>query len=448
MIVEPAGDAMRPRSLTGRNARLYTGYIMFIDRANIKVKSGDGGDGAVQFHREKYVAYGGPSGGDGGHGGSVIVEATNDLSTLLDFRFKREFEAEPGAAGMSKNRHGRGAKDIVIRVPVGTVVYDADSNAVLADLSHSGDRFVAAPGGKGGRGNARFASPTNRAPTTAERGEPGVQRNLRLELKLLADVGLVGFPNAGKSTLISVISAAKPKIADYPFTTLEPQLGVVKLGDDSVVVADIPGLIEGAHAGAGLGHEFLRHVERTRLLLHVLDLSGGPEERDPLQDWTVINTELKAYSPELASRPMVAVLNKIDLPHAQENLDRVKVDLENQGFAVFPISAATREGIQELLNYVHHRISQLPPPPTFIPEAPEAAQPVKPFELARQDRIWVVTGDRIERMVENLDPDNTESLYRLERTLSKLGVYDALKARGVKDGDTVRVGAMEFTYVE
>jgi GTP-binding protein len=421
---------------------------MFIDRANIKVKSGDGGDGAVQFHREKYVAFGGPSGGDGGHGGSVIVEATNDLSTLLDFRFKREFEAEPGAAGMSKNRHGRGAKDIIIRVPVGTVVYDADSNAVLADLSHSGDRYVAAPGGKGGRGNARFASPTNRAPTTAERGEPGVQRNLRLELKLLADVGLVGFPNAGKSTLISVISAAKPKIADYPFTTLEPQLGVVKLGDDSVVVADIPGLIEGAHAGAGLGHEFLRHVERTRLLLHVLDLSGGPEERDPLQDWTIINTELKAYSPELASRPMVAVLNKIDLPNAQENLDRVKVELENQGFAVFPISAATRDGIQELLNYVHHRISQLPPPPAFIPEAPEAAQPVKPFELARQDRIWVVTGDRIERMVENLDPDNTESLYRLERTLSKLGVYDALKARGVKDGDTVRVGPMEFTYVE
>lgn len=439
---------MRSRSLTRRNGRLYTAFIMFIDRAIIKVKSGDGGDGAVQFHREKYVAFGGPSGGDGGNGGSVYLEATHDLSTLLDFRYKKEFEAEPGAAGMSKNRHGRGAKDVVIRVPVGTVVYDADTGAVLADLSHAGDRFLAAPGGKGGRGNARFASPTNRAPTTAERGEPGVQRTLRLELKLLADVGLVGFPNAGKSTLISVISAAKPKIADYPFTTLEPQLGVVKLGDDSVVVADIPGLIEGAHAGAGLGHEFLRHVERTRMLLHVLDLSGGPEERDPLQDWAVINSELKAYSPELASRPMVAVLNKIDLPKAQENLERVRVELENQGFAVFPISAATRQGLTELLNFVHHRISQLPPPPPFLPEAPEPAAPVKPFELTRQDRVWVVTGDRLERMIETLDPDNTESLYRLERTLSKLGVYDALKARGVKDGDTVRVGAMEFTYVE
>jgi GTP-binding protein len=421
---------------------------MFIDRATIKIKSGDGGDGAVQFHREKYVAFGGPSGGDGGQGGSVLIEATHDLSTLLDFRFKKEFEAEAGADGMSKNRHGRGAKDVVIRVPVGTVVYDADSGAVLADLSQAGERFLAAPGGKGGRGNARFASPTNRAPTTAERGELGVQRNLRLELKLLADVGLVGFPNAGKSTLISVISAAKPKIADYPFTTLEPQLGVVRLGDDSVVVADIPGLIEGAHAGAGLGHEFLRHVERTRMLLHVLDLSGGPEERDPLQDWEVINTELKAYSPELAARPMAAVLNKIDLPKAQENLDRVRVELENKGFAVFPVSAATRAGIQELLNYVHHRISQLPPPPAFIPEAPEAAKPVKAFELKRQDRVWVVTGVRIERMVEHLDPDDPESLYRLERTLSKLGVYDALTARGVKDGDTVRVGPMEFTYVE
>lgn len=439
---------MRSRSLTGRNGRPYTAFIMFIDRANIKVKSGDGGDGAVQFHREKFVAFGGPSGGDGGNGGSVFLEATHDLSTLLDFRFKKEFEAEPGAAGMSKNRHGRGAKDVVIRVPVGTVVYDADSGAVLADLSHAGERYLAAPGGKGGRGNARFATATNRAPTTAERGEPGRQRNLRLELKLLADVGLVGFPNAGKSTLISVISAAKPKIADYPFTTLEPQLGVVRLGEDSIVVADIPGLIEGAHAGAGLGHEFLRHVERTRLLLHVLDLSGGAEERDPLQDWTVINSELKAYSPELASRPMIAVLNKLDLPKAQENLDRVKVELENQGFAVFPISAATREGITELLNYVHHQIAKLPPPPTFIPEVAETTKPVKAFELNRQDRVWVVTGDRIERMVENLDPDNPESLYRLERTLSKLGVYDALTARGVKDGDTVRVGPMEFTYVE
>ncbi len=448
MLARDRRASMHALSLTGRSARPYTVYIMFIDRANIKVKSGDGGDGAVQFHREKYVAYGGPSGGDGGHGGSVLIEATHDLSTLLDFRFKKEFEAEAGAGGTAKNRHGKGAKDVIVRVPVGTVVYDADSGHILADLSQEGERYLAAPGGKGGRGNARFASPTNRAPTTAERGTLGVQFNLRLELKLLADVGLVGFPNAGKSTLISVISAAKPKIADYPFTTLEPQLGVVKLGEDTVVVADIPGLIEGAHSGAGLGHEFLRHVERTRLLLHVLDLSGGPEERDPLQDWNIINSELHSYSPELATRPMVAVLNKIDLPSAQENLERTRLELENQGFAVFPISAATREGLKELLNYVQHRISQLPPPPSFIPTVPEAAAPVKPFELTRQDRVWVVTGSRIERMIEHLDPDDPESLHRLERTLSKLGVYDALKARGVKDGDTVKVGSLEFTYVE
>lgn len=421
---------------------------MFIDRATIKVKSGAGGDGAVAFRREKYVPYGGPSGGDGGNGGSVVLKATEDLQTLLDFRYKKDFVAEPGGRGENKNMTGKNSPDLVIKVPPGTVIYDADTNALLADLNHAGDTFVAAQGGKGGKGNQNFATPTNRAPQYAEPGQPSVSRALRLELKLLADVGLVGLPNAGKSTLISVISAAKPKIADYPFTTLQPQLGVVQFPDgDQVVVADIPGLIEGAHTGAGLGHEFLRHVERTRMLLHVLDASGGPEERDPLKDWDTINTELAKYSPEIAERPMVAVLNKVDLPTAQANLDDLRSELESRGFTVFTISAATREGLTPLLNYVHHRVKELPPPPTFLPTPSEATPAVKPFTINRQHGVYIVAGDQIERMLTLTNMENPEALLRLQRSLTRLGLNDALIALGIQDGDVVRIGPVEFNFV-
>lgn len=421
---------------------------MFIDRATIKVKSGAGGPGAVTFRREKYVPYGGPSGGDGGNGGSVVLEATEDLQTLLDFRYKKEFVAEPGGNGGSKNMSGKNAANLVIRVPVGTVVYDADSNALLADLNHAGETFVPAPGGKGGRGNAHFATPTNRAPQYSEPGTPGVELNLRLELKLLADIGLVGLPNAGKSTLISVISAAKPKIADYPFTTLQPQLGVVQYPDgDQVVVADIPGLIEGAHTGAGLGHEFLRHVERTRLLLHVLDASGGPEERNPLEDWDTINNELSKYSPELAKRPMVAVLNKLDLPTAQENQERLTKTLEERGYPVFTLSAATREGLTPLLNYIRHRVRELPPPQTFLPTPQAVPEAVKPFTITKQKGVFVVQGDQVERMLALTNVDNPEALLKLQKSLTRMGLNDALIAHGVKDGDVVRIGEMEFDFV-
>lgn len=422
---------------------------MFIDQATIKVKSGRGGHGAATFRREKYVPEGGPSGGDGGDGGSVIVEATPDLQTLLDFRYRREFAAEDGEDGASKNRFGKRGADQIIKVPLGTVIYDADTDELLADLSHAGDRLVAARGGRGGRGNARFATPTHQAPTLSEAGTPGEQRTLKLELKLLADAGLIGLPNAGKSTLISVISAARPKIADYPFTTLVPQLGVVRFpGGDQLVVADIPGLIEGAHAGAGLGHEFLRHVERTRLLLHVLDLAGGPEERDPMQDWETVNTELARHSPELGARPQVAVLNKMDLPGARANLERVKDALEGRGIPTFPISAATREGLEPLLRYLHHRMPELPLPLAFVRGEPAPPPPVQAFTITRQQGIYNVKGDPVERLVAMTDLDNPEALHRLQRSFSRIGLNDALKAHGVQDGDVVRIGEMEFNYVE
>lgn len=422
---------------------------MFIDKATIKVKSGAGGDGAVTFRREKFVPAGGPSGGDGATGGSVILTATNDLSTLLDFRFKREFSAENGGRGQTKNMFGKRGADTVIRVPVGTIVYDAETGDLLADLSHDGESVVVAQGGKGGRGNARFATPTNQAPTYAEPGEPAIQKTLKLELKLIADVGIVGLPNAGKSTLISVISAARPKIADYPFTTLEPQLGVVQFpGGEQLVVADIPGLIAGAHTGTGLGHEFLRHVERTRILLHVVDLSGGPEGRDPIEDWETINTELAAYSETLASKPQIAVLNKIDLPESQENLERVKQYLEEHGYPVFTMSAATHQGVTQMLQYLQRRVSELPAPAILSPTQAAKPEPIKPFEISKQGNTYVVSGEQIERLVSITDFDNPDSLHRFQRTLGRIGLNDSLRAFGIQNGDVVRIGPVEFNFVE
>ena len=422
---------------------------MFIDRATIKVKSGAGGDGSVAFRHEKYVAHGGPSGGNGGDGGSIVLLATHDLQTLLDFQYKREFVADSGGDGAVKNMTGKSGSDLIVRVPCGTVVYDADTVALLADLVASGDRYVPAEGGRGGRGNASFATPTNRAPTNADPGTPSTTRNLRLELKLLADVGLIGLPNAGKSTLISAISAARPKIADYPFTTLEPQLGVVRFGEgEHIVVADIPGLIEGAHTGAGLGHEFLRHVERCKLLVHLLDLSGGMEGRDPVEDWIIIETELAQYSSELASRIRVAALNKYDLPEAQANLDKVKQHLEAEGVSVFVISAATHKGLDPLLSHMRRMVAEIPSPPRFIPSELPPRVAASPFTIQRENESYVVTGPAVEQMIGNLRTDSSDAMARLERNLTRMGIYEALRGRGVKDGDTVRIGAMEFTFVE
>lgn len=321
---------------------------MFIDTAKIFVKGGDGGNGIVAFRREKYVPFGGPSGGDGGDGGSVYLEADEHLATLIDFKYKTHFVAQRGAHGQGDNKSGKKGEDLVVRVPPGTVVKDAETGEVLFELLKHGDRVNVAPGGKGGRGNQWFATPTNQAPRYAEEGKPGVERWIKLELKVFADVGLVGFPNVGKSTLLSRVSAARPKIADYPFTTLQPNLGVVNLGEGrSFVLVDIPGLIEGAHSGKGLGHEFLRHVERTRVLVHVIDVSGY-EGRDPVEDYHTILKELELYSPELARRPMIVAANKMDVPSSKENLERL-VRAVGERVEIYPISAVTGEGVKELM---------------------------------------------------------------------------------------------------
>jgi GTP-binding protein len=342
----------------------------FVDRVKIFVRAGDGGNGCTAFRREKYVPRGGPSGGDGGRGGDVFMEATNGMNTLLHFRYNPEYKADRGRHGEGSNRHGRDGEGLVIRVPVGTLVYDEASGELVCDFSTPGQRALVARGGRGGRGNAHFATPTRRAPRWHEDGQPGESRRLRLELKLLADVGLIGLPNAGKSTLISRISAARPKIADYPFTTLVPNLGVVQLGDDrSCVVADIPGLIEGAHRGAGLGHSFLRHVERTKLLLHLVDVSGFPGVGDPVQNFITITGELEAYGPKLLVKPQIAVATKMDVIQDFEPLERLRQFCQSRELALVEISAVTGLGIERLLNVVDARLQQLMRMPSTIPVA-------------------------------------------------------------------------------
>lgn len=423
---------------------------MFIDQAKILVRSGDGGNGVVMWRREKFVAAGGPAGGDGGRGGDVTLVATEDLNTLLDFRYNRKFIAEPGDHGGPKNMHGKDGKSVEIRVPVGTVVYDAKTNDVLADLHEAGARYQAARGGRGGRGNSHFATPTRKAPNFAEPGTPGEELELVLQLKLLADVGLVGLPNAGKSTLITAVSAARPKIADYPFTTLEPQLGVIRFGPgDTVVMADIPGLVEGASEGIGLGHDFLRHIERCRLLVHLLDLSGGYEGRDPLEDFQVINAELARYSPELAQRPMLVALNKIDTTEAQANRERVESALKAEGYPVFAISAATHEGLKPLLDALHQQVRELPPPTIFTPtpKVMEERAP-EPVTITREAKAWHVSHPMLLRQIERLNTDSAEGLVHLHRLLDSLGVIEQLREMGVEDGDTVAIGDFEFDFVD
>ena len=423
---------------------------MFIDKARIFIKSGNGGNGSVSFHREKYVASGGPDGGDGGRGGSVILEADPNLSTLLDFKYKRKYAAKNGGDGRGDNCKGEDAEDLVIKVPVGTIAYDKESGLVLADLSEKGERAVIAKGGKGGFGNKRFATPTRQAPRFSKPGRRGVEREVILELKLIADVGLLGFPNVGKSTLLSASTKARPKIANYHFTTLTPNLGVVDLGDQrSFVMADIPGVIEGASEGVGLGHAFLRHVERTRLLLHVLDVSGI-EGRDAVEDFHKINEELSKYSEKLIKREQIIVGNKIDLVYEKEALESFRAYFEEKGFQVFLISGVTGEGVKELLNYTYERLQAIPKEELYGEENFFKEPDIEeiPFEIVKEDGVFQVEGRNVEMLMLGVNPDDYESMQYFQRSLRKLGVIDKLKEMDVQEGDLVRLYNVEFEYME
>lgn len=425
---------------------------MFLDEANIHVKSGSGGDGCSSFRREKHVPRGGPDGGDGGHGGNVVLVADPMLTTLIDFRFRREYKADRGGNGAGNRKFGKDGGDIVLPVPVGTQVTDAATGEVIADFVRSDQREVVAKGGRGGRGNVNFVSSTHQAPRHAEKGEPGEERDLRLELKMLADVGLIGFPNVGKSTLISRISAARPKIADYPFTTLVPNLGVVQVEPGkSFVVADIPGLIEGASEGAGLGHQFLRHVERTRVLVHVLDVSGLTL-RDPWEDFQVVNRELARYSERLAGLKQLVALNKSDMPGAKEIVPELRERLEAEGYPVYGISALNGEGVQPLLYALSGTLDEMP-----VPVVDEAETPVMRFQAPREDQwqadeeedgLYVVRGKSIERLVAMTDMNNEASVRRLQRIMEKNGIISRLRELGAEDGDTVRIGSTEFDFID
>jgi len=418
---------------------------VFVDTARIYVKAGDGGNGAIAFRREKHVPRGGPAGGDGGRGGDVVVVADEGLRTLMDFRYQRHFKAERGENGRGKNQNGADGEDLIIRVPVGTLIYDEDGR-LLADLTTHQQRVVVAKGGRGGRGNTRFASAKNPAPYISENGEPGEERWLQLELKLLADVGLIGFPSVGKSTLLASVSAARPKIADYHFTTLSPNLGVVDVGDGrSFVLADLPGLIEGAHQGVGLGHEFLRHAERTRCLIHVIDMAAI-EGRDPVNDYHLINRELALYSPALARRPQVVAANKMDLPDAARNLERFRREVPD--VPVFPISAATGEGVRALMLAVAEMLERLPEPEPVSDQEPVlfAPEEEEPFVVRKENGVFVVSGKRVEKLVKMTNFQHHDSILRFARIIRKMGIEDALLQAGIEEGDTVQIGDRQFEY--
>jgi len=421
----------------------------FIDRARITVKAGDGGGGAVAFRREKYVAAGGPDGGDGGRGGSVVLRVDDNLSTLMDFRYRRSYAAPSGQGGEGGRRKGRSGADLVIRVPRGTVVRDAKTGEIIIDMSTQ-DEFILARGGRGGWGNTHFATPTRQVPRFAKSGLPGEKLEVELELKLLADVGLVGFPNVGKSTLLSVTSNARPKIADYHFTTLYPNLGMIYVEEGvSFVMADIPGIIEGAAEGAGLGHDFLRHIDRCRLIIHVVDASGS-EDRDPVEDFDKINEELRRYSPELASRPMLVAANKTDLlPPGSGRLERLRAHVMERGCAFYAISAATATGTRELMRAVAGRLAQLPPVTVYEPEyvRPQAeAGDAAELKIERFDDLWIVSGVWLERLVADVNFSDYESRMYFDRQLRRSGLFDRLESMGVEDGDTVSIYDVEFTY--
>lgn len=418
---------------------------MLFDEAKIYVKAGDGGDGVVAFRREKYVPRGGPSGGHGGDGGDVVMEVDQNLNTLVHFTKRSHFKAGRGDHGGGKNMAGARGEETVITVPPGTVVRDAGTGELVADLLEPGQRAVVARGGRGGRGNTSFKSATNQAPRIAERGLPGQERWLMLELKLIADVGLIGMPNAGKSTLLSVVSAARPKIADYPFTTLQPNLGVVLLDNQDLVMADIPGLIEGAHSGAGLGHQFLRHIERSRLLVHLLN-GAAP---DPLAEFEQINQELALFSPKLAEKPQIVVLNKIDLPDAENHWPAIRARAQELGLPAYKISAVTGEGVSKLIGYLFERLPEIPREPLYEEEVPVFTldQDENYFEVEKLPNGWRVTGPRVERLAQQTYWDSDEAIMRAYRVLERIGVHEALREAGVEPGDTVFLHDVELEWV-
>ena len=423
---------------------------MFIDIAKIHVKAGDGGNGAVTFHREKYVANGGPDGGDGGKGGDVIFVADKHLTTLADFRYKKKYTAANGEKGGSNRCYGKSGENTVIKVPVGTVFKDTNTGRIMADLD-DGESFVAARGGKGGWGNTHFATSTRQIPRFSKEGKPGEEVDITMELKLLADVGLLGYPNVGKSTLVSVVSQAKPKIANYHFTTLTPVLGVVRIDDEcSFVIADIPGVIEGAGEGAGLGHQFLRHVERCRLLLHVVDVSGS-EGRNPIEDFETINKELKVFSPELSTRPQIVVANKIDMAEEQQ-INEFKEYVENLGLEFFTICAPISEGTKELINHVAKRLEQLPPIIKYeVEELPEVVVDVsnnQEFEIVEHDDYYEVIAEWIHPLMDKTNPNDFEQLQYFQTVLEKSGIISALRKKGVQNGDTVVIYDFEFDFLD
>ncbi|MCQ4088163.1 GTPase ObgE [Saccharibacillus sp. JS10] len=431
---------------------------MFVDKAKIYVKAGDGGDGMVAFRREKYVPNGGPAGGDGGRGGDIIFRVDEGLRTLMDFRYQRHFKAKAGEKGRNKNQYGANAENTIVRIPPGTLVIDDDTQEVLADMTRNGQEIIVARGGRGGRGNVRMATQNNTAPELAERGEEGKERYIVLELKVMADVGLVGFPSVGKSTLLSVVSAATPKIGAYHFTTITPNLGVVGIDDGrSFVMADLPGLIEGAHEGIGLGHEFLRHVERTRVIIHVVDMSGS-EGRDPFEDWVKINEEIKLYNAELEKRPQIVAANKMDMPDSEENLRmfKEKVAEINPDLEIMAISSLTRQGVKELMYRAVDVLDSI----AVVPAIEEAEDQVERkvyrpqeakeegFTIRRENEMFVVESVQIERMMKRMQLTTHDAILKLARTLRHMGVDEELRKRGAKDGTIVRIADFEFEFVE
>ena len=424
---------------------------MFYDYAKIYVKGGDGGNGCVAFRREKYVPLGGPSGGDGGRGGDIIFVGDESLKTLIDFRYRQHYRADRGAHGQGKNMYGAGAEDLTVKVPVGTVIKDSETEELIGDIVKDGQAVIVAKGGRGGRGNVRFATLKDKAPQMAEKGEPGQEKTLVMELKLLADAGLIGFPNAGKSTIISRISAARPKIADYPFTTIVPNLGVVDLGDcQSFVVADLPGLISGAHTGAGLGHRFLRHIERTRVLIHVLDMSPY-EDRNPWEDFRLINEELKLYKIGLSARPQLIVANKMDTEGAEERLEELKSKI-GDSYEIFAVSAISGEGLQPLLWRVWQELEKEEPAVALDEEDKFRLTKVRQeiqWDIERaDDGAWEVRSRDLEKLVAMTDMENEEAVFRMQRIMDKMGFDDALRNAGVEQGDDVRIGKEEFEFSE
>ena len=422
---------------------------MFVDIARIKIKAGDGGNGAVAFHREKYVAAGGPDGGDGGRGGNIVFKVNDNLSTLADFRYKRKYKAPNGNPGQTGRRNGRKGEDLVIEVPRGTIIREIQSGKVMADMSDD-DTFIAAKGGRGGWGNAHFATPTRQTPRFSKPGVPGEEWEVSLELKLLADVGLLGFPNVGKSTLISVVSQAKPIIADYHFTTLTPVLGVVSMGEgNSFVMADIPGLIEGASDGIGLGHEFLRHVERCRLLVHIIDAAGS-EGRNPIEDFNTINAELVKFNPDMADLPQIVVGNKIDLA-TDEQLETLEKYFTERGYQYFTMCAPIVEGTQEVINAVASKLATLPPIKKFekeeIPTEFFEKNSTGKFTITVEDDVYFVEGEWLLKILQRTDLDDYESLQYFQRVLQSSGIIDALEEKGIQEGDTVVIYDLEFDFV-